>query len=183
MPEAEIIYRIDEEQLTFSAVVESYGTMVYNTCLGILQQAEDAEEATQDTFVKLYQKLDTFENRSTVKTWLYRIAVNTALDMQKAMNAKSRGGFLKRIFGEKDEPELTTFDHPGVVLDRKEDASLLFKAMNKLPENQKIAFMLQKLEGLTALEIAPVMEMSPTAVESLLARAKENLKKILSNLF
>ena len=75
--------------------------------------------------------------------------------------------------------EIPDFNHPGVALDRKENAARLFKAIGQLPENQKIAFTLHKLEDLSYQEVSEVMGTSVAAVESLLHRAKQNLKKIL----
>jgi len=72
------------------------------------------------------------------------------------------------------------FNHPGVTLDRKENAALLFKAIKQLPENQKIAFTLHKLEDLSYQEISEVMKTSVAAVESMMHRAKQNLKKALA---
>jgi RNA polymerase sigma-70 factor (ECF subfamily) len=75
------------------------------------------------------------------------------------------------------------FFHPGVILEQKEKSAILFKAINNLPENQKTAFILSKIEGLSYLEISEVMQTSISSVESLLFRAKQNLQKELSNFF
>jgi RNA polymerase sigma-70 factor (ECF subfamily) len=91
---------------------------------------------------------------------------------------------LSPILGENNEPtlELPDFNHPGVTLDNKEKASILFKAIKELPENQQIAFILNKVEGLSYQEVADIMKSSLSAVESLLHRAKTNLKENLKNL-
>lgn len=88
---------------------------------------------------------------------------------------------MQRLFGEGNEPlyEIPDFNHPGVAMDRKETAAKLFKAIAQLPENQKAAFTLHKLEDLSYQEISEVMQTSVPAVESLMHRAKQNLKKIL----
>lgn len=90
---------------------------------------------------------------------------------------------MQRLTGEDNEPlyELADFNHPGVTLDRKENAAKLFKAIAQLPENQKTAFTLHKLEDLSYQEISQVMRTSVPAVESLMHRAKQNLRKILEN--
>ena len=75
------------------------------------------------------------------------------------------------------------FQHPGVKLENKEKAVVLFKAIDKLPDNQKTAFTLHKLQGLSYLEVADIMETSLSSVESLMHRAKNNLKKILSDYY
>ena len=88
---------------------------------------------------------------------------------------------MQRLFGDGNEPiyELPDFNHPGVAMDRKENAARLFKAINQLPENQKTAFTLHKLEDLSYQEISEAMQTSVAAVESLMHRAKQNLRKIL----
>ena len=88
---------------------------------------------------------------------------------------------MQRLFGDGNEPlhELPDFNHPGVALDRKENAVRLFKAIAQLPGNQKTAFTLHKLEELSYQEVSDVMQTSVPAVESLMHRAKQNLRKIL----
>jgi RNA polymerase sigma-70 factor (ECF subfamily) len=85
------------------------------------------------------------------------------------------------LFGEGNEPvfEIPDFNHPGVALEKKENAAKLFKAIAQLPENQKVAFTLHKLEDLSYQEVSDVMKTSIPAVESLMHRAKQNLRKIL----
>ena len=79
--------------------------------------------------------------------------------------------------------EIPDFVHPGVTLERKEQAQTLFKAINNLPENQKVAFTLSKIEGLNYSEISEVMQISTPSVESLLFRAKQNLQKLLRDFY
>jgi RNA polymerase sigma-70 factor (ECF subfamily) len=71
--------------------------------------------------------------------------------------------------------------HPGVQLDNRENARILFTAISRLPENQRVAFTLHKIEGLSYQETADVMQTSVSAIESLLHRAKQNLRKMLEN--
>jgi RNA polymerase sigma-70 factor (ECF subfamily) len=75
------------------------------------------------------------------------------------------------------------FFHPGISMEKKENASMLFKAIEKLPPNQKTAFILNKMENLSYMEIAEVMKLSDSAVDALLQRAKKNLQKILKNYY
>ena len=75
------------------------------------------------------------------------------------------------------------FEHPGVVLENKERAKILFKHINQLPDNQKVAFTLCNIEGLNYQEISEVMQLSSSSVESLLFRAKTNLRKTLKEFY
>ncbi|HMJ46484.1 MAG TPA: RNA polymerase sigma factor [Ferruginibacter sp.] len=167
----------------FKDIVESWQDMVYNTALGIVQNSEDAEDITQEVFITVYEKLDDFREEALVSTWIYKITVHRALDHEKRKKRQKYGGLLKRIFSLKNEDEPVNFEHPGVQLDNKEKASVLFRSMKKLPDKQRLAFTLQKVEGLNNREIASIMDTTVQAVESLLARARGNLKTILKDYY
>lgn len=152
--------------------------MVYNTAIGIVQSAEDAEDVAQEVFVQVYQSIHSFKGESKLSTWLYRITITKSLDHERKKKRKKRSGILRSLFGgDAEEPmEIPDFHHPGVEFDNKERAAILFRAIAKLPENQRIAFTLNKIEGLSYQEISEVMENTVSSVESLLHRAKNNLK-------
>jgi len=159
--------------------------MVYNTALSIVQQPEDAEDVTQEVFVQVYQSVEGFKRESKFSTWLYRITLSKAMDHERRKKRKKRFAFVKALFGEDNEVivNLSDFNHPGVTLDNKEKAAVLFKAMQTLPENQRTAFALNKVEGLSYQEISEVMNTTVSAVESLLHRAKTNLRKELRSFY
>jgi RNA polymerase sigma-70 factor (ECF subfamily) len=173
------------DQGAFSEIVETRKGMVYNTVLGLLQNPEDAEDVTQEVFIKVFESVRQFKGESAFSTWLYRIAVTTALEFLRKKKRKKRFAFITSLFGEGDTPvtDPPDFVHPGVLLDRRENARVLFKAIQKLPENQRIAFSLHKVEGLSYQEVADVMETTVSAVESLIHRARQNLRKSLENFY
>jgi RNA polymerase sigma factor (sigma-70 family) len=168
----------------FNSVYNEYHFLVYNVALNYTQNIEDAEEITQDVFLKVHESLSDFKENSSIKTWLYRITINQSLDFIKKKNSKKR--FF--IFGKKSQNEfeltnISNFEHPGILLERQEDAKVLFLVINTLSENQKTAFILSKVDGLSNPEVSEIMEMSISAVESLIFRAKKELKEKLSNKF
>ena len=169
----------------FNVIYETYKTKVFNTAIGYVQNPEDAEEVTQDVFVEVYRSSGRFEGKSSPGTWIYRITINKSLDFIKSRNRKKRFAFISSLFNDAGElkHDSPDFYHPGVILENKEKSAVLFKAINTLPENQKTAFILSKLEGLSYAEISEVMEASISSVESLLFRAKQNLQKELSTFF
>ncbi|MBC7947462.1 MAG: RNA polymerase sigma factor [Chitinophagaceae bacterium] len=173
------------DETAFKTIVETWQNMVYNTALGIVQSAEDAEDIAQEVFVQVYQSIHAFKGESKFSTWLYRITVTKSLDHERKKKRKKRFGFVKSIFGEQNEVLVNPpdFHHPGVVLDNKENASVLFRAISDLPENQRIAFTLNKVEGLSYQEVSEVMNSSVSSVESLMHRAKNNLKKKLEDYY
>jgi RNA polymerase sigma-70 factor (ECF subfamily) len=161
-----------------------YKDKVFNTALSYLQNPEDAEELTQDVFVEIYNSATKFKGESSLNTWIYRITVNKALDILKWRKRKKRFAVITSIFGRSDdhrEFEIPDFIHPGLEAELKERSAILFKAVDSLPENQKTAFILCKLENLSYKEISEVLKTTVPAVESLLSRAKQNLKRILQD--
>jgi len=177
----EQLKRGDED--AFKTIVDTWQNMVYNTAIGIVQNEEDAEDITQEVFVQVYQSVSSFKGDSKFSTWLYRIAVTKSLDHKRRKKRKKRHAFVKSLFGEEREVVYhpPDFNHPGVVLDKKEDAAMLFHFINKLPENQRIAFTLNKIEGLSYQEVSEVMKTTLSSVESLMHRAKNNLRKNLED--
>ncbi|HNC38715.1 MAG TPA: RNA polymerase sigma factor, partial [Chitinophagaceae bacterium] len=135
----------------------------------------------QEVFIQAFRSIGSFKGESKLSTWLYRIATTRSLDLLRSKKSKKRFGFLQRLFNEQgellyDPPE---FHHPGIALEQKENAAKLFKAITKLPENQKAAFTLHKLEGVNYQEISEILDTTVSSVEMLMYRAKLNLRKIL----
>lgn len=176
--ESEIIQAIaNGDKKFFSLLYEHFSEKVYNTALSYTKSIEDAEEITQDVFVKIYKNAAKFKGNSSLNTWIYRIAVNTSLNYLKK---KNRFTLLKNIL---PTSQSVDFNHPGVLLENKENATALFKAMDCLPNSQKTAFILSYIEDLPRQEVANIMETSLKAVESLLQRAKKNMRPELEKLY
>jgi len=169
------------DEIAFKTIVDTWQNMVYNTAIGIVQNAEDAEDIAQEVFVQVYQSISSFKGDSKFSTWLYRITITKSLDHERRKKRKKRFAFVKSLFGEENQVTVhpPDFNHPGVVLDKKEDAATLFAVINQLPENQRIAFTLHKVEGLSYHEVSEVMKTTVSSVESLMHRAKNNLRKRL----
>ncbi|MEO8404675.1 MAG: sigma-70 family RNA polymerase sigma factor [Chitinophagaceae bacterium] len=186
MDERILVDRLKQgDDAAFKIIVETWQNMVFNTALGIVQNAEDAEDIAQEVFVQVYQSVGSFKGDSKFSTWVYRITVTKSLDHERRKKRKKRFAFVKSIFGEESQVVIhpPDFNHPGVVMDKKEDAAALFQAINFLPENQRIAFTLHKVEGLSYQEVSEVMKTTISSVESLIHRAKNNLKKKLEDYY
>lgn len=186
LPEQVLIEKLKQgDEAAFKSIVEQWQDMVYNTVLGIVQNETEAEDITQEVFIKVFESISSFKGGSKFSTWLYRIAVTRSLELLRSKKRKKRFAFLQPVFGSDLADNLPSpeFNHPGVQLDNKERAARLFAAIGKLPENQKAAFVLHKLEGLSYKEIGDVLKTSIPAVESLMNRAKTNLKKILEEFY
>jgi RNA polymerase sigma factor (sigma-70 family) len=155
--------------------------MVYNLILSFLQNTEDAEDVTQEVFIEVFRSLNKFKGNSTISTWIYRISVNKSLDFLRKKNRKKRFAFINSLFINEDKNQeiiqVANFEHPGVLLEQKENAIILFKLIDELKENQKTAFILFHIEELSQKEIAEIMGISSKAVELLIRRAKLKLKE------
>ncbi|GAA4451233.1 RNA polymerase sigma factor [Nibrella saemangeumensis] len=169
----------------FRTLVESYQNRVYNMALVIVQQEEEAEDVAQEVFIEVYQTIDRFREESRLSTWIYRITTSKALEHHRRRKAKKRFAFITSLFGSENEVlhEPADFHHPGVALENKEQMKLLFGAIAALPESQKVAFTLHYLNQASYQEVAEIMQNTVSAVESLLHRAKQNLRKQLNTYY
>lgn len=185
MSEQEFILSLQNgDPRAFKQLVETWQNMVYNTVLSIVQDIQEAEDLAQEVFIQVYQSVHSFRGDAKLSTWIYRVAVAKALDAERKKKAKKRVANLKSWIGlgEREE-DVAHFHHPGVQLDNKERAAVLFNAMKELPENQRIAFTLIKAEGLSYEATAEIMNVTIKAVEALMHRAKENLRKRLQHYY
>ena len=172
------------DQQAFIRLIDLYKHLVFNTVLNMVQHTEEAEDITQEVFIQVYQSVQTFRGDSKVSTWLYRIAITKSLDWQRKNNAKKRMNSMKTAFGIGNyEDTVPDIQHPGILLANKEKATILFKAMKKLPDNQRIAFTLIKADGLSSEEVSEIMQTSIKSLEGLMHRAKENLRKTLEQFY
>jgi RNA polymerase sigma factor (sigma-70 family) len=186
LPEQQLIQQLRERnELAFRQLVHEQKDRVYNVALGVLRDEEEAEDVAQEVFIEILESIRHFKGESRLSTWIYRITITQSLEVLRKRKRKKRFGFMIRLFQgsvgniEADVPD---FVHPGVQLENKEKAAILFKAIDMLPENQRIAFTLHKLEDLSYDEIAEVMNVTLSSVESLIHRARVNLQKKLAGL-
>ena len=164
----------------FKQVFETYKDCIFNTILYMVQSNSEAEDLTQEVFVEVFLSIENFNAQSKLYTWIYRIAINKALNYQRSKKAKKRLGSFLSIFNLSASDDMPDFVHPGILLENKELSESLYQAIDQLPAKQKTAFILRQLEDLSYLEIAEVMQTTIPSVESLLFRAKQNLQKYLT---
>lgn len=170
----------------FHQLVETYSGMVYNVCLNLVLHREDAEDVTQEVFTAAYLSLESFEGKSKLSTWLYSIALNKSREFLRSKTRKKRSGTLTSLDREDTHfipSQIVNFEHPGIQLENKERAIIYFAAVQRLPENQQLAWTLHKMEGLSYQEAAEIMETSVSSIESLIFRAKKGLREILSDYY
>ncbi len=185
LDEAQLISSLQSQsESAFRELVAAFQDRVYNTCLGLVQNEEDAEECAQDVFIEVYRSVHKFRGDAKLSTWIYRIATTKALELIRRQKRQKRFAFLRSLTNrEGEELPLTNFEHPGLALEQKENAQVLFKAIERLPDSQRVAFTLHKIEGLPYQEISEIMDTSLSSVESLMFRARKNLQKTLRNYY
>ncbi len=172
------------EEGFFRQIYDNHVDLVYNLCLQYLQNKEEAEEATQDVFVKVHRQMDKFRQESSVRTWIYRITINQCLDIIKYKKRKRRFSFLMSLSQDNatiKKVSANSFDHPGVKLESKEEMQRIFSCIHSLPDKQKTVVLLKYTEHLSQKEISEVLNASEKSVESLLSRARNKLKILLAN--
>jgi RNA polymerase sigma-70 factor, ECF subfamily len=171
----------------FRQIVEQYQDMVFRTANGFVHNSDDANDIAQEVFISVYQSLKNFKGESTLSTWIYRITINASLLFLKRSLKRNMFQQIDELLHSgksKDSSFLPKDDsHPENILEDKQRAEILHKAVNSLPENQRIAFTLNKYDDLSYKEISDIMKLSIPAVESLLHRAREGLQKKLKNFY
>ena len=184
MDEAQLIKGIQQgDRKSFQTLVETYQRMVVNTCLAIVHNKADAEDLAQDVFVEIFRTAENFRGDSKVSTWLYRIATNRSLNMIRNNKRKRFFQSIEEAFtgGRNHGSEISENrnDQPDQNITDQQRSDLLHRAIDRLPEKQRIAFTLNKYEELPYQQIAEIMEISLASVESLIHRAKKNLQEQL----
>lgn len=182
LEEQDLILQLKQKSETaYQHLVNAYRSRVFNTVLNILQDTEEADDTAQEVFIQVYHSIGSFKADSSLTTWLYRIAVRKALDKIRQRKNRQRLQKLLPWWMPNDENTTQVFHHPGIALENKERAAELFKAISELPEKQKVAFTLIKVQGITYNEASEIMQQSIKAIESLVSRAKQNLQKQLQH--
>jgi RNA polymerase sigma factor (sigma-70 family) len=187
MQDREFIDRlVTGDQEAFRLLVERHQAKVINTCYGFLGTKEDAEDTAQEVFIEIFRSIADFRGDASLSTWIYRIAVTRSLDTVRARSRAKRMDHLKDLLGMGEtmhEPKAPEEQAPDTQLEEKERMDLLLRTIAKLPENQRVAITLARLEGFSYFEVAGIMETTVGSVESLLVRARKNLEKALSKYF
>jgi RNA polymerase sigma-70 factor (ECF subfamily) len=172
------------DQVAFSQLFETYSDKVYRLAVGLLEDETEAEGVVQDTFIRLFERLDQFEGRSKLGTWLYRVAYNLCQDRLRRRRPVSP---LATDVDDETIPVPTIFvdwsQVPERYLTEAEITAELDRAIATLPPKLKAVFMLREIEGLTTRECAEVLEISESATKVRLHRARLLLREQLAAYF
>jgi RNA polymerase sigma-70 factor (ECF subfamily) len=163
-----------------------YQDRVFNVIMKIVGNRDDAAELTQETFVKVIEKIGTFKAQSSFYTWLFRVAVNTALNFcrkrfrvtTQSLDAVVAGdGESSRKLGDflVDKSEIG----PVEIAQKKETARLITAALGKLSENHRVVIILRDIEGMSYGEVSTTLALELGTVRSRISRARSEMRKIL----
>ena len=167
----------------YGALVRAHSATVFRVAFRITGNEADAEEIVQEAFLRGYQRLETYEQRSSFGTWIYRIAVNCALNRisQPGIEAEYRHG--EESDSEEKTVQVAAKDaDPERVLLSREISAAQKTAMQRLTPTEKSAFVLRHLEDRSMNEIAEVLEIAPNAAKQAVFRAVQKLRRELAPL-
>ena len=163
----------------FEWIIKRYQKRVYFTVLQLVMNHDDADDVIQETFIKAYTKLNTYDENYPFYPWLYRIAVNTALNHQKK-KARTRALSLDDLEGNNHKYDLSELPQQTFQAEGGELLSKLKVALGKIPAEQRAVFLLRVREELSYQEISETLQISIGTVMSRLSRAREKLRTLLN---
>jgi RNA polymerase sigma-70 factor (ECF subfamily) len=170
------------DKQSFGKLVKIHQRSILYLAYDLVGNYEDAKDLAQDVFIRAFEKLNQFEERSQFSTWLNRITVNLAIDFHRK-NKKKLNQTIEDNFDEVPHNEiLAGFDHqdsPEEAIELSEDRTVLEQAITKLSTNQRTAIALKYFHQNSTKEIAEIMGCAENTVRIHLFRAMGNLKKLL----
>lgn len=166
----------------FNELVEKYQNKVINIAYGILSNADDAADAAQEVFIKVYRSIGSFKEQSSLSTWIYRITVNVCTDIVRKNSKHSKVLSINQTFGE-DEQEFDIKDDsrtPDELAELNETQREVRQAISELKDEYRAVLTLFDIEGMPYDKISEILKIPIGTVKSRLSRAREALKKELS---
>jgi RNA polymerase sigma-70 factor (ECF subfamily) len=187
--EAMLIARLRVGDLSaFDELVRYFERPVYGVCLRLLGDAEDARDAAQETFLKIYRGLHSFRGDSGLKTWIYRIAINQAMNQQRWWKRRRRDETVSLELNRKGSDltlESSLCDanaSPETRAIEQERERKILRALSEVQKDYRAALILREIEELSYEEIAETLEISIGTVKSRIARGREELRRKLKEL-
>jgi len=173
----------DGNRASFEHLVRTHGGRMLAVARRITRDEEDATDAVQDAFLNAFRSIDTFEERSSLGTWLHQIVVNSALMKIRTQQRRPEIS-IEELLPDYDsdglrlepETELVSIE---TVLEQGETRELVRSAINKLPDNYRNLLLLRDIEEYDTRETAELLEITPGAVKTGLHRARAALKSLL----
>lgn len=184
--ELELVERSQEgDHQAFRILVERYEARIYTLAYSIIGDRELARDATQEAFLKAYQALSRFREKSTFYTWLYRISLNVCLDTARKENRGVEIDSLDTMTGLKDIVPGFLFDSeaPSGKVEQEELSQIIQSVLNTLSSDHRTMVVLKDIEGLSQEEIAETIGCSVGTVKSRLSRARTEMRDVLRPIY
>lgn len=170
------------DRRALAAVFDRYADRLYRLAYGVLRDRAEAEDVVQESFLALIDRIDTFEGRSRVSTWLYRVAYNRSIDRVRERRRASPG-----VDDDAAVPMPRSLadwsKQPDEILVDREARDMLERAIGDLPERLRAVFVLRDVEGLSTAETADVLGITTAATKVRLHRARLQLRERLADYF
>ena len=174
---------IEGDKDAFEELIVLYEKKVYNICFRMSGNREDALDLSQEVFIKVYRSVKSFKADSMFSTWLYRVTMNVCVDYSRKTRSQARqislysqegkGGIPIDIPDERFNPE--------EYAEKEDRARMVWNAINMLSPEHKRILILREISGKSYVEIADILEMEEGTVKSRISRARENMRRILSD--
>ncbi|NLL29112.1 MAG: sigma-70 family RNA polymerase sigma factor [Bacteroidales bacterium] len=166
----------------FAKLIDATSSDIFNLAMKFTSDYNDSKDITQEVYIEAFKNIKKFREESNIKTWLYRITVNRSLNHIKKEKNKYSTVDIDSV-GQNIFLNSKSQSDAEAKIENKEMKMALEAALSKLPENQRVAFLLKNHEDMSYKEIAEIMELSISAIESLIFRAKAKLRVLLSNYY
>jgi RNA polymerase sigma-70 factor (ECF subfamily) len=171
----------------FRQLINEYHQKVAATCYGFTGDYDAAQDLAQDVFVEVHRSIHRFRGESKISTWIYRISTNKSINWLRDNKKHLQSRSIQRFFSGENEKQLEIPQQSATdglkSLFRQDDQHEIQQALNLLPDNQKTAFVLNKIDDLSYKEVAEIMEVPLSTIESLIFRARKNLQKHLKKYY
>jgi len=168
---------INGDTQTFSVLVDRYKHMVFTLAMKILKNTEEAEEVSQDVFVKVYQALHTFKGDSKFSTWVYKIAYYRSLDYLKKIgrSVSANSVDISNVY------DLAAIENTLYSIEANERNAAIKSAISELPENDAVVITLHYFEELSLKEISKIMSLPTNTIKVRLFRSRKRLAELLKS--
>jgi RNA polymerase sigma-70 factor (ECF subfamily) len=175
---------VRSKEIVIQHVLDTYSARIYGVAFDYVKSKEVAEEITQDVFMTMIQKANSFNFKSSLSTWIYRMTVNKSLDFQKYQKRNKRSGRMVSLNDSNEDINIVNNSpDPETKLINMNKEQIILRAIDQLSENQKTAIILVRMEGIKQKEVAEIMNINVKALESLLQRGQKRLKEVLSDIY
>jgi RNA polymerase sigma-70 factor (ECF subfamily) len=165
------------DRAAFEQIIIRYESRVMTLAVRLLGSRDDAPDAAQEVFLRAFKYLHRVDTRKPLEPWLFRIAINVCRDLMR------RGARRRATFVDADPAEpIDQSSDPCVGLERKQQRVLLQRALERLPEKERLAIVLRDIEGLSTADVAAILQSSETTVRSQVSRGRLRLKAAIEQL-